>query len=81
MRVDEAKIAEALRVTFAPRSSTAAFAADARHILGILDRKESREALIEDLAKIQMRASETVIHLDCANLADKLLKATDAPRT
>ena len=78
MKIDETRIAEALRATFDPRADRALFANDAREILGMLGRNESREALIQTLAKIQMRASKVILHNDCAQLADKLL---DASRT
>jgi hypothetical protein len=47
----------------------------------MLGRNESREALIQTLAKIQLRASKMVVHNDCAQLADKLLGAANASRT
>ena len=78
MEIDETRIAEALRATFDPSAARALFANDAREILGMLGRNESREALIQTLAKIQMRASKVILRNDCAQLADKLL---DASRT
>jgi hypothetical protein len=78
MKIDETRVAEALRATFDPRSDRALFASDAREILGMLGRNESREALIQQLAKTQLRISNMVVHDDCAQLADKLLEAANA---
>ena len=81
MRIDETRIAEALRATFDPSAARALFANDAREILGMLGHNESREALIRTLAKIQLRASKMVVHNDCAQLADKLLGAANPSQT
>ncbi len=75
MEIDETRIAEALRATFDPRADRAVFIIDAREVLGMLHRKESREALIQRLAAVQLRISQIVFHDDCARLADKLLDA------
>ena len=67
MTIDEARIAEALRVTFGPRATED----DARDIFGMLRRKENRMALIQKLANVQMHACSTANHGVCARLADK----------
>jgi hypothetical protein len=71
MTTDEARIAGALRKAFGRRATDD----DARDILGMLNRKENRMALIQKLANVQMHACSTTNHGACASLADKLLEA------
>jgi hypothetical protein len=73
MKIDEVRIAEALRVTFDSRSVPGFFARDAREVLEMIRRKESRMAVVQKLANVQMRVCNTVTHDACARLADKLL--------
>jgi hypothetical protein len=55
MKIDESGIAEALRVLFDTRSLSGFFANDARELLEMIRRKESRMAIIQKLANVQMR--------------------------
>jgi hypothetical protein len=75
MKIDEGMIAEALRVKFDSRSLPGFFANDAREVLGMIRGKESRMAIMQKLANVQMRVCNTVTHDACARLADKLLEA------
>jgi hypothetical protein len=67
--------AEALRVSFDTRSLSGFFANDARELLEMIRRKESRMAIIQKLANVQMQVCNTVTHDACVRLADKLLEA------
>jgi hypothetical protein len=75
MKIDESRIAEALRVSFDTRSLPGFFANDAREVLEMIRRKESRMTIIQKLANVQMRVCNTVTHDACVRLADKLLEA------
>jgi len=75
MVLTEQIVAEAIRVSLAPKSQSADFIGDAGRVLGMLGR---REAIAQELAKVQLRVTGSVNGQDCESLAVKLASQSDA---